>query len=135
MHTKDSSPRSDFHPSQFPHEWPQVERRAPTPIHPDKSELILHRLEAMEGSMNSMQGSLTKLAESMSRLAIAEERIAQVNEALGRAFKAIEAVDTRVGRLELAAPLNNKSTQTVDKVIWLVIAAVVGALLIEVGLK
>lgn len=79
---------------------------------------------------------LRELTNAVSRLAVIEERQTAAREGLERAFTEIRdtqadisKIDLRVKTLEIADPKNRDTANVVQKVMWLVTAAVVGALL------
>lgn len=81
---------------------------------------------------------MTELVRAVNKLAVIEERQSTDRAALERAFDAIskhglrldqcnDAMDKRVKKLEESDPINKLSSGAVMKVMWLVIAAFVGA--------
>lgn len=79
---------------------------------------------------------LRELTSAVSRLAVMEERQIAAREALERAFVEIRdtqadigKIDLRVKTLEIAQPENKATANVVQKAMWLVTAAVIGALL------
>lgn len=109
-------------------------------------EIIMHKMVKVEASME-------KVADALTKLAVIEERQSADRAALERAFDAIqrsdarcakafeetveklEGVNSRVAKLEQAAPLNNKTNQWVmDALKWcaVIVATFVA---VKVGLK
>lgn len=79
---------------------------------------------------------LRELTQAVSRLAVIEERQTTAREGLERAFQEVREtqadiarLDGRVKTLEIAQPENKATANVVQKVMWLVTAAVIGALL------
>lgn len=97
--------------------------------------LIAHKLEALHEDVGAMKDVLKELTSAITKLALIEERQAQAALAQERAFKVLEKIEARVDKLEEAAPINNQAASTVNKVMWVIVAAVLGALLMKLGLK
>lgn len=85
------------------------------------------KLDAILGDMGELKNAVRELTRSVNRLAILEERLATNADSLGRAFKEIEKIDARVTGLEMAQPIQKQSSDIVQKVVALVLAAVLGA--------
>ena len=97
--------------------------------------LIAHKLEALHEDVGAMKDVLKELTSAITKLALIEERQAQAALAQERAFKVLEKLEARVDKLEEAAPINSQAANTVNKVMWVIVAAVLGALLMKLGLK
>lgn len=93
---------------------------------PTQAAAFESRLDSMSSDMSDIRTSLAQLAQAYTRLAVLEERQTHGKEALERAFREIESLQGRLRSLEAAAPVNAQTTTWVNKVIGLVIAAVVG---------
>lgn len=93
------------------------------------------RVAAMSNDIAEIKGTLKDLTAAVNRLAVIEERQQNTKEALERAFSTIAKIDGRVSVLEQAQPLQKQSTDWVNKVIGLVVAAVVGATVSTVVVK
>lgn len=91
--------------------------------------VAISKIESLSDDMADIKTSMRELALAVSRLAVVEERQATTNEAMGRLFKAIEALDTRVKTLEQAQPLQQQSSDWVQAGIKYIVAAVLGAIL------
>jgi len=63
----------------------------------------------------------------VTKLAVIEERQANDRAALGRAFEEIGSLKGQVKALEQAQPLQKQSSEWVQKLIGLMVAAVIGA--------
>ena len=82
---------------------------------------------------------LQNMNATMAKFAVIEERQSTAREGLERAFQEIRStnsmideLDTRVKYLEIAHPANKAAVGVVQKISWLVVSAVVGALLVLV---
>lgn len=89
----------------------------------------LFKVEAMAGDMNEVKVAIREMAQAVSRLAVVEERQSQANAAIGRAFTELDKHDGRIRTLEEVQPLQKRTTEWVDKVMWLVVGAVVSAVI------
>lgn len=85
------------------------------------------KLDQIIDNVDELKSAVKALTQSVNRLAILEERLATNADSLGRAFKEIERLDGRVSTLELAQPIQKQSSDIVQKVVALVLAAVLGA--------
>lgn len=117
------------------------------------AELLTYRFEAVSADLQEIKVTMRELAQAVQRLAVVEERQATTNDAVGRAFNEIErvikvqeginaritrleeSVNARLTRLELAQPLQAQTTDWVQRVVWLIIAAAVLAVLGVVIIK
>jgi hypothetical protein len=93
---------------------------------PAQAADVKARLDAVVDAVDEIRQSISKLADAYTRLAVLEERQASGKEALERAWREIDSQGARIRVLEAAAPVNAQTTTWVNKVIGLVIAAVVG---------
>lgn len=82
-----------------------------------------------ESDLAEIRRSLKALEEAFTRLVLFEERQQTQKEAIGRAFSVLERLEARVAALEKAAPVQQRTTDMVDRVVWLVLAAAAGAVL------
>lgn len=112
----------------------------------DGNETTAISIVRMEGivaglasNVGEMKDAMRQLTEAVTKLAIVEVRQAEAGKATERAFIEIDKVDRRLvalaertSALETAQPLQKQSADWVQKVIWLVVAAVVGALVASV---
>lgn len=85
------------------------------------------KLDQIIDNVDELKEAVRSLTQSVNRLAILEERLATNADSLGRAFKEIGKHDKRINALELAQPLQKQSSDIVQKVVALVLAAVIGA--------
>lgn len=99
-------------------------------------EVIAARLDVMHKDMGEMKTGMMRLADAITKLAVVEERQAQDRQALERAFKAIErqdarldgfnaanmeacrAMESRIDKLEAAAPEIKRTTDWVTATVW-----------------
>lgn len=91
--------------------------------------VAISKIESLSEDMSDIKTSMRELAQAVSRLAVVEERQATTNEAMGRLFKVIETIDTRVKVLEQAAPIQQQSSDWVQGAVKYIVAAVLGAIL------
>ena len=91
--------------------------------------VAISKIEALSEDMSDIKSSMRELAQAVSRLAVVEERQSSTNEAMGRMFKAIEAMDIRIKVLEQAQPIQQQSSDWVQSGVKYIVAAVLGAIL------
>ena len=110
-------------------------------------ERLTHHMQRIREGVSEMKEAMKEMAAAINRLAVIEERQNQDRQALERAFNAIsdmtkkhdqsvarvmelvEKMEERLRQLEMAAPVNKDTTETVQKITWLALAAVVGGVL------
>lgn len=83
----------------------------------------------IEKDLVEIRRSLRSLEEALARLVLFEERQATQKEALARAFGVLEKLESRVSELERRAPVQERTTDTLDRIIWLIVSGVAGATL------
>lgn len=91
--------------------------------------VAIAKIDSITGDMAEVKATMRELANAVSKLAVIEERQATTNEAIGRAFKDIGALATRVSALEQAQPIQKQSSDLVQTAVKYIIAAVLGAVL------
>lgn len=89
--------------------------------------VALARLEGLSSDMADVKSAMGKLTEAVTKLAVVEERQATDREAVGRAFNEISALQGRLKTLELAQPIQKQSSDIVQQLVGLLIAAALGA--------
>lgn len=87
------------------------------------------KLDTLLGDMGEVKDSIKELTRAVSRMALVEERQANTADSLGRAFKELEKHDARIKSLELAEPIQKQSSDIVQQVVKMIIAAVAGAII------
>lgn len=87
------------------------------------------KLDTLIGDVGELKSSMKELTRAVTRLAVIEERVGNNGDSLGRAFKEIEKHDARIKLLEGDAGTNKQSSDLVNKVVLIIITAVVTALL------
>ena len=89
-------------------------------------------LKHLADDMAELKTGMRKLTDAVTKLAVVEERQASDRAALDRAFKEIEKAQGRIAQLEQAQPIQKQSSDLVQKVVGIVMSAVVGAALMGV---
>lgn len=94
--------------------------------------VVITRLGILSDDVGELKETLRQIATAVTRLALVEERQSQTNEALGRAFKQIDKLDTkltgieqRLGTLERMQPLQQQTNGWVMTSVWIVAGAAV----------
>lgn len=131
---------------------PPVERRAQQPIHyhmpPSSHEsssmaVLETKVDALVRQGHDTNETLRSLTRAVTQLAVIEERQTADRQAVDRAFVEIKSTqvavdklehgtDSRLKALEAKAPMNDLSNGLLIKAGWLVISAVIGAVLVVV---
>ena len=91
--------------------------------------VAIAKIDSITGDMAELKTTMRELATAVSRLAVIEERQTTTNDAIGRAFKDITALNTRVTSLEQAQPIQKQSSDFVQSAVKYIVAAVLGAIL------
>ena len=89
---------------------------------PDITLLSL-KFDTIHADVTEIKGAIREMTAAVNKLAVIEERLATAVSAQERAFSAIAKIDERVTALEQKAPLNDKTTVWVDRVVLAVIGA------------
>lgn len=89
----------------------------------------LIKVEAMSQDVAEIKKATTKLADAVAKLAVIEERQQRDRDDIQRAHRRLDVHDTRLGTLEAAQPLQKKTTEWVERAAWLIVGAVLAALL------
>lgn len=101
-------------------------------------DAILHKvgkIDMLLEAQKKQEAVLEKMSDAMSKLALVEERQNVSREAMERAFKAIERVEARLEKLEAAAPVNNRTSAWVERLMLTGIGALLLMVLSKVGVK
>ena len=104
------------------------------------SSALEQKVDQMLDNQREDRKTLRELTNAVQKLAVIEERQSNDREAVGRAFQEIaqlevkhnelaKGTDSRLKRLEESAPITSMANSAVFKVVALVLAAVIGALL------
>lgn len=87
--------------------------------------VLAHKVDSMHADFGEMRAVLRDLTNAINKLALVEERQTQFAIAQERAFKVLEkveskldALDTRVGSLESAEPLQKQTSAWVMAAVW-----------------
>lgn len=87
------------------------------------------KLDQIIENVDELKTAVKALTNSVNRLAILEERLAANADSLGRAFKEIEKHDQRLKTLEQAQPMQQHSSDLVQKVLYHVVTIAITAVL------
>lgn len=92
-------------------------------------QVALLRVSDMGDDIAEIKQSMQKMAEAVTRLAVIEERQSHDRQEISRLFKRQDGHEVRIGALEAAQPQQKKTSEWVDKAVWLVLSAVAAAVL------
>ena len=103
----------------------------------DSARLIsaVIRLEGQADDISDIKTTMRELATAFTQLAIFNERQVTDRAEIKRVFGKLDQFDKRIKDLELAEPAQKKSAEWVDKVINIVMVAVVSAVVSLVLVK
>ena len=87
------------------------------------------KLDQIIENVDELKTAVKALTNSVNRLAILEERLAANADSLGRAFKEIEKHDLRLKAIEQAQPMQQHSSDLVQKVLYHVVTIAITAVL------
>ena len=83
-------------------------------------ERLTHHIARIRESQDKMEAALGKLADAVTRLALVEERQSATSTAIERLSEAIEKLDDRLRKLEIADPMQARSSEWVMNAVWAV---------------
>jgi DNA repair exonuclease SbcCD ATPase subunit len=87
-------------------------------------------IQHIRADQNAMRSAIERMSEAVARLALIEERQSSASHAIERIIGMLTKLEDRVRQLEIAEPLQQKSSEWVDKALW---AALTGALAFIIG--
>ena len=88
-------------------------------------ERITHHIQRIREDQHAMRAAIERMSEAVTRLALVEERQSAASTAIERLVQALEKVDERLRRLEVADPMQTKATEWVQSAVWAAAAAAV----------
>lgn len=97
-------------------------------------EVIASKLENLHNDVSNMKDVLRELATAVTKLAVIEERQQQATQALERAFKVLEKVETRLDNIERSQPMQQQSTDWVNRGMWAGVCVLALFIIKKVGL-
>ena len=92
------------------------------------------RLEALHRDVHDIKTALKDLTAAITKLALIEERQIHAAKSLDRAFAALERLESRVARLEVAAPMNGQASEWMVRGMWAFTAALMVIVAKRIGL-
>ena len=104
--------------------------------------VLVTRLDSVIDNQTQQQITLRELSSAVNRLSVIEERQSADRQSMERAFNAVgeakgsvKELTTRVEKLEQAQPMQTFTNGVVQKIIGIIVAAVIGALVTMVVVK
>lgn len=88
----------------------------------------LFRVEAMSKDMGDIKDAMKDMAKAIERLAVIEERQSAASAAIGRAFTELDKHDKRITEIEKAQPLQQQSSDWMQRAVWAIVTAVATAI-------
>lgn len=99
------------------------------------------RIKGLHSDISEVKSAIKEVATAVTKLALIEERQSTHAGNLDRAFKHIERLDYRINEnerrlmeLEKSEPIQNRTSEWVEKAVWAIVAAAVGFVATKVGL-
>lgn len=86
-------------------------------------ERITHHIQRIREDQHAMRAAIERMSEAVTRLALVEERQAAASTAIDRIAHALEMLDERLRKLEIAAPMQARSSEWVMNAVWAAAAA------------
>ena len=83
-------------------------------------ERLTHHIQRIREGQDEMKASMQKMAEALTRLALVEERQANTGDALKSITETLKGLDQRLRNLEIAEPMQAKSSAWVERILWAV---------------
>jgi len=93
------------------------------------------RINALEDNMLEVKQAIRSIADSLEKLTALEVRHAETRSGLERAFSSIGDHEKRMRKMEENMPILKMTSGWVQKIGWLVVSLVVGAVLFLVVKK
>ena len=100
----------------------------------DSIELVAAKLETLHADVGEIKSSVNRLSEAVVQLALVEERLATSQASLGRAFKAIERIESRLLAVEKSQPHATAMANRIENAVWALGAVVAVVVLKKTGL-
>jgi len=89
----------------------------------DQIAALSRDIKHIKENQDTMRAAIERMSEAVTRLAIVEERQAAASQAIERVMSIVEKIDERVRNLELAEPLQAKTSEWVQSAVWAAAAA------------
>lgn len=91
-------------------------------------------IQHIRSDQGSMRAAIERMSEAVTRLAIIEERQAASSQAIERVMATVEKIDERVRALEIAEPMQTKTSEWMQSAMWATISAMAVFVAHKVGL-
>ena len=88
-------------------------------------ERLTHHMLRIRESVDEMKSVMKEMASAITRLALVEERQAATSTALERLGEALTKLDERLRNLEIAEPMQTRSSEWMMNAVWAAAAAAV----------
>jgi DNA repair ATPase RecN len=97
-------------------------------------ERMSHHIQRIREDQHAMRAAIERMSEAVTRLALVEERQAAASTAIERIVQSLEKLDERLRRLEVAEPMQAKTTEWVQSALWALATAAAMFVAGKVGL-
>jgi hypothetical protein len=99
---------------------------------PERVLAAVLKVDAMSTDIAEIKDTMKSMAVALNKLAVIEERQAHDRAEIARLFKRQDNHDDRIGELEKAQPMQRHTTDWFNRIAFMVISAVVTAVLTTV---
>jgi DNA repair exonuclease SbcCD ATPase subunit len=96
----------------------------------EKIVSLVSDIQHIRADQNAMRSAIERMSEAVARLALIEERQSSASHAIERIIGMLTKLEERVRALEIADPLQQKSSEWVDKALW---AVLIGSISFIIG--
>jgi hypothetical protein len=100
----------------------------------DNISLLTYRVERMHEDFASMKTVLKELTTAITLLSVVEQRQLHMGDSLRRSFEVQEKLESRVSKLEVLQPSNQRVAGWVDRAMWAAAASSVLFIATKTGL-
>jgi response regulator RpfG family c-di-GMP phosphodiesterase len=84
----------------------------------DQISALSRDIKHIRENQDTMRAAIERMSEAVTRLAIVEERQAAASQAIERVMSIVEKIDERVRSLEVAEPMQAKTSEWVQSALW-----------------
>jgi len=88
-------------------------------------ERIREGMDEMRKGQDELRASMKQLADALTRLTLVEERQSSTSSAIERLARSNEKLDERLRKIEIAEPMQTRSSEWMMNAVWAAAAAAV----------
>ena len=83
-------------------------------------ERLTHHIQRIREDQHAMRAAIERMSEAVTRLTLVEERQAAASTAIERLVQSLEKLDDRLRKLEVAEPMQARSSEWMMNAVWAV---------------